>query len=213
MAKQQRTMRVEQRSQMAALSQLEHRSDEELEAETRFKAAAQALLGQRAAQRYDVKATRRHFERALSASRPQERLQLRRMADAAIAFAERRPDDYAKAASRLGIEAPSGRQLLGMKFIGLIAPPSSAGILARLRGIVIVIVLMIAIFSLATGIVEAISLPFGGFDWQLAVFWGFVLVLIALGVLIFFGRRRQKAAQAKGAAGPPPGARPSGRNR
>lgn len=216
MAKQQRTMRVEQRSQLAALSQLEHRSDEELEAETRFKAAAQAILGQRAAQRYDVKAARGHFQRALAASRPQERLQLRRMADAAIAFAERRPDDYARAASRLGIEAPSGRQLLGMKFIGLIAPPSSAGMLARIRGIVIFIVLLVAIFALGTGIMEAVSLPFGGFDWQLAVFWGFVLVIIALGVLVFLGRRRQKSAQAKAAAGgtgAAPAPRASGRNR
>jgi hypothetical protein len=210
MAKQQRTMRVEQRSQLAALSQLEHRSDEELEAETRFKAAAQAILGQRAAQRYDVKVARAHFQRALAASRPQERLQLRRMADAALAYAERRPDDYARAAERLGIEAPTKRQLLGMKFIGLVAPPSSAGIFARIRGIVLVIVLLIAIFALGMGIVEALSLPFGGFDWQPALFYGFVLVLIALGVLIFMGRRRQKAAQAKAAegAGATPGARP-----
>lgn len=217
MAKQQRTtMRVDQRSQMAALSQLEHRSDEELEAETRFKAAAQAILGQRAAQRYDVKAARGHFQRALAASRPQERLQLRRMADAALAYAERRPDDYAKAAERLGLEVPSGRQLLGMKFIGLIAPPSSAGIVARVRGIVIAIVLLVAIFALGMGIAEAISLPFGGFDWQLALFWGFVIVLVAFGVLIFLGRRRQKAAQAKAAAGggaPPAAPRPPARSR
>ena len=43
MAKQQRTMRVEQRSQLAAMQQMESRSDEELEAETKFKAAAQAI--------------------------------------------------------------------------------------------------------------------------------------------------------------------------
>jgi hypothetical protein len=51
MAKQQRTMRVEQRSQLAAMQQMESRSDEELEAETKFKAAAQAILGARAAER------------------------------------------------------------------------------------------------------------------------------------------------------------------
>ena len=43
MAKQQRTMRVEQRSQMAAMQQLESKSDDELEAETKNKAAAQAI--------------------------------------------------------------------------------------------------------------------------------------------------------------------------
>ena len=84
MAKQQRMMRVEQRSQLAAMQQLETRSDEELEAETKFKAAAQAILGARAAERYDAKAARAHFQRAIAAARPQERLQLRRMADASL---------------------------------------------------------------------------------------------------------------------------------
>ena len=93
MPKQQRMMRVEQRSQLAAMQQLESRSDEELEAETRFKAAAQAILGARAAERYDAKAARAHFQRALAAARPQERMQLRRMADASLALAERRADD------------------------------------------------------------------------------------------------------------------------
>src|SRR5438309_9101755 len=139
MAKQQRMMRVEQSSQLAAMQQLESRSDEELEAETRFKAAAQAILGARAAERYDAKAARAHFQRALAASRPQERLQLRRMADASLALAERRADDYKRAAERLGVEAPSNRQLLGLKAMGLFAPPASAGIAARVRGIILVI--------------------------------------------------------------------------
>ena len=63
-------MRVEQRGQMAAMQQLESKSDEELEAETKNKAAAQAILGYRAAERYDAKAARAHFQRALAAARP-----------------------------------------------------------------------------------------------------------------------------------------------
>src|SRR3982074_1137268 len=59
MAKQQRTMRIEQRSQLAAMQQLESRSDDELESETKFKAAAQAILGAPAAERYDPKDARR----------------------------------------------------------------------------------------------------------------------------------------------------------
>ena len=102
MAKQ-RTTRIEQRSQLAAIQQLEGRSDEELEAETKFKAAAQAILGTRAAERYDAKAARAHFQRAIAAARPQERMQLRRMADASLALAERRADDLKKAADRLGV--------------------------------------------------------------------------------------------------------------
>src|ERR671938_428301 len=145
MPKQQRTMRIEQRSQLAAIQQLESRSDEELEAETRYKAAAQAILGARAAERYDAKAARAHFQRALAAARPQERLQLRRMADASLALAERRADDYARAAERMGVEVPTKRQLRGLKLMGLIAPPSSAGALARIRGILIIIVLIVVV--------------------------------------------------------------------
>ena len=197
MAKQQRTMKIEQRSQLAAMQQLETRSDEELESETKFKAAAQAILGARAAERYDAKKARAHFQRAIAAARPQERLQLRRMADASLALAERRADDLKKATERLGVESPTSRQLLGLKFMGLVAPPASAGTIARVRGILLVIVLIIAILLLGFGIVNLVALPFGGLSLDLGIFYGFVLVLIALGVLVYFGRRRQRAAQAK----------------
>ena len=79
---------MEQRGQMAAMQQLESRSDEELEAETKNNAAAQAILGYRAAERYDAKAARAHFQRALAAARgPQERAGIRKMADASLALA------------------------------------------------------------------------------------------------------------------------------
>jgi hypothetical protein len=197
MPKQQRTMRIEQRSQLAAMQQLEGRSDEELEAETKFKAAAQAILGARAAERYDAKAARAHFQRALAAARPQERLQLRRMADASLALAERRADDLKRAAERLGVEAPTSRQLRGLKLMGLVAPPKSAGPILRIRGIVLVILLVIVVLALGFGIVKLISLPFGGISTDLNVFYGLVLVAIAVGVLAYFGRKRQKRAQAE----------------
>src|SRR2546421_10854802 len=129
-----RQVRMEQKSALAAMQRLESRPDEELEAETRFRAAAQAILGARAAERYDAKAARAHFQRAIAAARPQERLQLRRMADASIALAERRPADLKKATDRLGVEGPTSRQLLGLRLMSLVAPPSSAGLLARIRG-------------------------------------------------------------------------------
>jgi len=197
MAKQQRMMRVEQRSQLAAMQQLEGRSDEELEAETKFKAAAQAILGARAAERYDAKAARAHFQRAIAAARPQERLQLRRMADASLALAERRADDLKRATERLGVESPTTRQLRGLKLMGLLAPPSSAGTLARIRGIVLVIVLIVVILAVGFGTVKLIALPFGGVSTDLSVFYGFVLVAVVVGVLAYFGRRRQKRAQAE----------------
>ena len=197
MPKQQRVMRVEQRSQLAAMQQLEGRSDEELEAETKFTAAAQAILGARAAERYDAKAARAHFQRAIAASRPQERLQLRRMADASLALAERRADDLKKATERLGVETPTNRQLLGLKFMGLVAPPKSAGGLARVRGIVLIVLLIVAILLIGFGIVNLIALPFGGISLDLAIFYGIVLVFLAIGVLAYFGRKRQQRAQAE----------------
>jgi uncharacterized integral membrane protein len=200
MAKQQRTIRMEQRGQLAAMQQLESRSDEELEAETRYKAAAQAILGARAAERYDAKAARAHFQRALAAARPQERLQLRRMADASLALAERRPDDLKRATERLGVEAPTKRQLRGLWILGLIAPPASAGILARIRGILLAIVLVIVILAAGIGIVELVALPFGGISLDLAIFYGVVLVGIVVGVLAYYGRRRQKRARAERSA-------------
>ncbi|HEY6522685.1 MAG TPA: hypothetical protein VIY10_02890 [Solirubrobacteraceae bacterium] len=196
MPKQQRTMRVEQRSQLAAMQQMESRSDEELESETKFKAAAQAILGARAAERYDAKAARAHFQRAIAAARPQERLQLRRMADASLALAERRADDLKRATERLGVEAPTNRQLRGLKFMGLVAPPKSAGTVARVRGVLIIIALVVAVLLLGFGIVSLVALATGGMSLDLRIFWGFVLVVVAIGVLALFGRRRQRKAQA-----------------
>lgn len=197
MAKQQRMMRIEQRGAMAAIQQLEARSDEELEAETKFKAHAQAILGARAAERYDAKAARAHFQRALVAARPQERMQIRRMADASLALAERRASDLKRATERLGVDAPTNRQLRGMKLLGLIAPPASAGTIARVRGILLVITLIIVIIAIGVGLVELVGVATGGISFDLAIFWGILLVLIVLGVLAFFGRRKQKRAQAE----------------
>ncbi len=197
MAKQQRTMRIEQRSQLSAMAQMESRSDEELEAETKFKAAAQAILGARAAERYDAKAARLHFQRALVAARPQERLQLRRMADASLALAERRADDLKQAAARLGVEPPSKRQLRGLRLMGFVAPPASAGLLPRARGIALVVLLIALILLAGFGLVKLVALPFGGISTALAIFYGFVLVAVAIGILAYFGRRRQKRSQAE----------------
>jgi hypothetical protein len=188
---------MEQRGQLAAMQELENKSDEELEAETRYKAAAQAILGHRAAERYDAKAARAHFQRAMVAARPQERQGLRRMADASLALAERRADDLKKATERLGVETPTSRQLLGLRFLGLVAPPASAGILARARGILIAVALVIAILAIGFGIVYGIGSAAGGISLDLSIFYGFLLVVVVLGVVAFLGRRRQKRAKAE----------------
>lgn len=191
-----RQVKVEQKSALAAMQKLETRSDEELASETRYRSAAQALLGARAAERYDAKRAREHFRAAIAAARPQERLQLRRMAEASLALAERRPDDLKAAAERLGQTPPTNRQLLLLRFMGIVAPPASAGGLARARGIVVLLLLVVALLALGWAVVQLVSLPFGGIDAGVSIFWGFLLVCVVLGVMAFVGRRRQKRAQA-----------------
>src|SRR5947209_7647882 len=155
----QRQIRMEQRGSLEAIQALEKRSDDELEAETKYKSAALAILGARASERFDAEAARSYFQRAIAAARPQERMQLRRMADASLALAERRAGDLKEAVERLGQAPPSGRQLFALRAMGLLVPPASAGVLARIRGILLIIALVIALLALGTGIVELVSLP------------------------------------------------------
>jgi hypothetical protein len=200
MAKQ-RQIKIEQRSALAAMQALETRSDEELLAEQKFRAAAQAILGARAAEKYDAARAREHFRKAIAAARPQERMQLRRMADASIALAERRPDDLKQAVERLGQAPPSNRQLFLLRLMGLVAPPPGSSPLLRVRGFLLILALVIVLLAIGLGVVELISLPFGGIGIGGGVLLGLLAVVIALGVLAVVGRRRQAAAQAKARAG------------
>jgi hypothetical protein len=198
----QRQIRMQQQGGLAAMQQLETRSDEELAREQKFKAAAQAILGARAAERYDAKASREHFRQALAAARPQERMALRRMADASLALAERRPDDLKAAVERLGQAPPSNRQLMLLRFMALVAPAGNASMLMRARGIAIVLGLIVALVLVGTGIAQLIGLPFGGLSLLTSVWVGILIVIVALVVLAVLGRRRQGRAKAARAAGP-----------
>jgi hypothetical protein len=199
MAPKQRQIRMEQRGAMEAVQALEQRSDEELEAETKYKSAAMAILGARAAERFDAPAARSYFQRAIAAARPQERMQLRRMADASLALAERRAGDLKDAVERLGQEAPSGRQMFALRAMGLLIPPASAGIIARVRGVLLIILVIIALLALGLGLVELIALPFGGIGVAPGVLLGLFLVIAVLGIVAAIGRRRRD--RAKRAAG------------
>jgi hypothetical protein len=194
-----RQVRMESKSALNAMQQLETRSDEELEKETRFKAAAQAILGTRAAERMDAAKSREHFRAAIAASRPQERLQLRRMAEASLALAERRAGDLKVATEKLGGTPPTNRQLLMLRIMGVIAPPPSAGLPRRIGGVALVIAAIVLVIALGTGIVWLVSQAFGGGLGNTVWFYGLLLVVVVLGVLAFWGRRRQRAARAKAA--------------
>jgi len=204
-----RQVRIESKSALSAMERLQTLSDEELEQETRQKAAAQALLGARAAERMDAKRAREHFRAAIAAARPQDRLKLRQMAEASLALAERRAGDLKVAAEKLGQTPPTNRQLLMLRVLGLIAPPPGSPWYLRVRGVLLLILAVVVLLALGFGIVKLIAIPFGGVG-NVAWFWGFLLVAVVLGVLAFVGRRRQKAARERQLAQAAP---PAGRKR
>jgi hypothetical protein len=59
---------------------------------------------------------------------------------------------------------------------------------------------VIALLAIGTGIAQLIGLAFGGIGVGSSVFFGFLLVVVALGVLVLLGRRRQSRAQASRAS-------------
>jgi hypothetical protein len=185
---------------LAAIPQLESRTDEQLMSESKHRVAAKAILGARAAERYDVQAARKYFNEALAGSHPQERPALRQMMKASLALAERKPDELKEAMEKLGQQAPSGRQMFMLRIMGLLIPPASAGMVARVRGILLILALVIVLLAVGFGVVTLIALPFGGTGTASAVFFGFLLVVIAIGVLVVLGRRRQARARAARAA-------------
>jgi len=186
---------MEQRGGIEAIQALEQRSDEELEAETKYKSAALTILGARASERFDAEAARNYFQRAIAAARPQERMQIRRMADASLALAERRAGDLKDAVERLGQAPPSARQLFALRAMGLLIPPASAGILARVRGVLLIIVLIIALIAVGLGIVELVSLPFGGVGLAPGILLGLFVAIAALAIIAAIGRRRRNRAR------------------
>ena len=192
----QRQIKIEQRGALEAIQALEQRSDEELEAEVKYKSAALAILGGRAAERFDAEKARAYFQRAIAAARPQERMQIRRMADASLALAERRPDALKDAVQRLGQAAPSGRQMLALRAMGLLVPSASAGILARVRGILLIIALILVLLAIGLGVVELIALPFGGLGLAPGILLGLFTAIAALAVIALIGRRRRERALA-----------------
>jgi hypothetical protein len=196
MAPKQRQVRLEQRGGLEAIQALEQRSNEELEAETKYKAAALAILGARASERFDAETARGFFQRAIAAARPQERMQIRRMADASLALAERRAGDLKSAVERLGQEPPSRRQMFALRAMGLLIPPTSAGILARIRGVLLIILLLLALLAIGLGIVELVSLPFGGLGLAPGILLGLFVAIAGVAISAAVGRRRRNRAKA-----------------
>jgi hypothetical protein len=197
MAKQRQVKMQQQIGTLAAMQQLESRTDEQLQSESKHRAAARALLGARAAERYDAETARRYFNEALAGAHPQERPYLRQVMKAALAQAERRPDELKEAMEKLGQEAPSSRQLLALRFMGLVSPPPNASLVARIRGYVIVVLLVILLLALGFGLAKLIALPLGGVGTFAGMLIGLVIIVAILAGLALFGRRRQAKAQVR----------------
>lgn len=187
---------------LQAIPLLEGRSDEQLRSESKHRVAAKALLGARAAEKYDAKAARAYFNEALAGCHPQERPALRQMMQASMALAERRPDDLKAAVEKLGQAPPSGRQLFLLRLMGLIAPPPGAGVLMRVRGGAILVGAVVVLLAVGFGLAKLVALPFGGVGAIGAVLGGLVIVAAVLGALTLFGRRRQAKAAAQRSASP-----------
>ncbi len=186
---------------LASIQKLEPRTDEQLRSESKHRVAAKALLGARAAERYDAKQARAYFNEALAGCHPQERPALRQMMQASMALAERRPDDLKAAVEKLGQAPPSSRQLFLLRMMGLIAPAPGTSFAMRARGVLILIALVLVILAIGFGLAELVALPFGGVGILGAVLLGLVIVAAVLGVLTLLGRRRQARVKAE-RAGP-----------
>ena len=182
---------------LGAIQQLEDRTDEQLRSESKHRAAARAILGARAAERYDVKEARTFFNEALAACNPRERPALRQLMKASLAQAERKPDELKEAMEKLGQAPPSSRQLFVLRLMGLIAPPENASFLLRARGFALLLLLVFVLMAIGFGLAKLVALPFGGVGTLGAVLIGLAIIVVALGVLTLVGRRRQASAREK----------------
>jgi membrane protein implicated in regulation of membrane protease activity len=70
-------------------------------------------------------------------------------------------------------------------------------LLARARGILLLCLLIVLVFGAAFGIVTGIATAAGGLKLDPRIFYSILLVAVALGVLIYLGRRRQRKAKAQ----------------
>ena len=189
---------------LSAIPQLEQRTDEQLMPESKHRVAAKAILGARAAERYDVKAARAYFNEALAGCHPQERPALRQMMKASLALAERRPTIFKAAMEKLGQEAPSSRQLLLLRLMGLVAPPASAGLVGPdPRDPAARPVVVICCSRSASG--SSSSWPFrSAGSGPAAPSSSVAVVIVALGVLMLLGQAAPgEGARSRAAAAQP----------
>ena len=195
MAKQRQTKMQYQVGTLGAIQQLEDRTDEQLLSESKHRSAARAILGARAAEKYDAKQARIYFNEALAGCNPRERPALRQLMKASLAQAERKPDELKEAMEKLGQTPPSSRQLFVLRLMGLISPAEDAPRWQRIRGFMLLLAIVFVLLALGFGIAKLVALPFGGVGSLGALLIGVLIIVLVLGGLTLFGRRRQSRAR------------------
>jgi hypothetical protein len=85
--------------------------------------------------------------------------------------------------------------MFALRAMGLLVPPGSAGILARMRGVFLILILIAVLLAVGLGLVELIALPFGGLGLAPGILLGLFVVLAVLGVAAAVGRRRRDRAR------------------
>jgi hypothetical protein len=91
--------------------------------------------------------------------------------------------------------------MLALRAMGLLIPPASAGILRRIRGILLIIALILLLLALGLGVVELIALPFGGLGLAPGVLLGLFVAIAGVAIAATVGRRRRDRAAATAPSG------------
>ena len=157
----QRQIKMESKSAMAAMQKLETRSDEELRPRP-----ASAPPRRRSSAPAPPSAWTPSARASTSA--PRSPPPARRSACSCGGWPRPRsrwpsaPGDLKAAAEKLGQTPPTNRQLLALRFMGLVAPPPGAPLWLRARGILLILLLVILLLALGWAIVQVVALPFGG---------------------------------------------------
>jgi hypothetical protein len=124
-------------------------------------------------------------------------MQLRRMADASLALAERRRTTSSRPSSASGRRRPAAASSSCCASWGCWRR-RPARVPRPGPRIAIILAIVVVLLLLGWGIVELVALPFGGVSTAGGLLLGVVVIALILGVLALVGRRRQ--ARAKGRA-------------
>ncbi len=70
--------------------------------------------------------------------------------------------------------------------------------MARIRGILLIVALILLLLALGLGIVELVALPFGGLGLAPGILLGLFLAIAVVAIAAMIGRRRRDRAKAAG---------------